>query len=435
MKEKIARCVVCVLMVVWCGVDVWGQVMTLEQMFEMAEEHNPGMVVSASAVEEAAAGVGVARGAMGPDIDVGVTLSVIGNAWIADRDFGGGMNVETPHFGNTYSIAITQMLYAGGAIRRGVEMAGLEKEMAELAHVATRQGVRLMIAGYYLDLCKLANQRTILLKNIDQTQRLVEDIEANYRAGTALKSDITRYELQLQSLRLNLTQVENAANIATRYLNTALGLPADAATEPDTAVGSRGCEEMAEEWWIELGRRSPEVMMASKGVEMAETGVAVSRAGYRPTVALRVEDKLEGPITYEVPVLDKNVNVWYAGVNVSYNLGSLYKTRRKVVEGERAARVASARLARQVSQSEADTHAAYVRLEEAKRDHATHLKSVQLAHENYEVVHYRYLNGMALITDMLDASNQQLNQELELVNSDINIVYRNIALKAVTGTL
>lgn len=435
MKEKVARCVVCALMVVWCGVDAGGQVMTLEQMFEMAEEHNPGMVVSASAVEEAAAGVGVARGAMGPDIDVGVTLSVIGDAWIADRDFGGGMNVETPHFGNTYSIAITQMLYAGGAIRSGIEMAGLEREMAELARVATRHGVRLMIAGYYLDLCKLANQRTILLKNIDQTQRLVGDIEANYRAGTALKSDITRYELQLQSLRLNLTQVENAANIATRYLNTALGLAADAATEPDTAVGSRGCEDMAEEGWIELSRRSPEVMMASKGVEMAETGVAVSKAGYRPRVALRVEDKLEGPVTYEVPVLDKNVNVWYAGVNVSYNLGSLYKTKRKVGESERAARVASARLAQRVSQSEADTHAAYVRLEEAKRDHATHLKSVQLAHENYEVVHYRYLNGMALITDMLDASNQQLNEELELVNSGINIVYRNIALKAVTGTL
>ena len=28
-------------------------------------------------------------------------------------------------------------------------------------------------------------------------------------------------------------------------------------------------------------------------------------------------------------------------------------------------------------------------------------KSVQLAHENYEVVHSRYLNGLSLVTDML----------------------------------
>lgn len=425
-----------IAMAIWsASASAQGRVMTLDEMFKIAEENNPQLVVSSSSVEEATAAVSSARTAMTPDIDINVSLSVIGNAWISDRDFSNGMNAETPHFGNTYSIAITQMLYAGGAIKRSIEIAGLQKEMAELAHVATRQGVRLMIAGYYLDLCKLANQKTILLKNIDQTQRLVDDIEANYSAGTALKSDITRYELQLQSLNLSLTQVENATNITTRYLNTALGLAPDAQTLPDTTVTSKNHDVASEEEWLKMSSKSPDVMIASKSTELAETAVSATRAGMRPSVALRVEDKLDGPITYEIPVLDKNVNFWYAGVNISYNLGCLYKQKRKVAESRIAVNTAQARLAQQTSKSEADTHAAYVKLQEAMTDHATHEKSVQLAHENYEVVHYRYLNGMALITDMLDASNQQLNAELQLANSDIDIVYRNIALKAVTGTL
>lgn len=409
--------------------------MTLDEMFATAEQNNPTLVVSANAIAEARAGVDVAKAAMTPDIDVNVSLSVLGNAWISDRDFSDGMNVETPHFGNTYSVAITQMLYAGGAIKRGVEMARLNCDMAELSHCATRQSIRLMIAGYYLDLCKLLNQKTILLKNIDQTQKLVEEIEANYAAGTALKSDITRYELQLQSLDLSYDKVVNALNVTTRYLNTALGLPADAATMPDTTVSSQGRQTIDEGGWLSLVETSPQVQMAGKGVEIAQCANEVSRAGMRPSVALRVEDKLEGPITYEVPTLDKNVNFWYAGVSVSYNLGSLYKQRRKVAASRVATVTAQARLDERRSRSRADVHAAYVSFLEAQTDLRTHQKSVQLAHENYDVIHYRYLNGMALLTDMLDASNQQLNSELLLVNSDINVVYRQLALKAATGTL
>lgn len=409
--------------------------MTLDEMFAAAEHNNPALVVSASAIAEAQAGLEVAKGAMAPDVDVNVSLSVLGNALISDRDFSNGMNVETPHFGNTYSVAITQMLYAGGAIRRGVELARLNQDMAELGHCATRQSIRLMIAGYYLDLCKLLNQKTILLKNIAQTQKLVEEIEANYEAGAALKSDITRYELQLQGLNLSYDRVANALDVTTRYLNTALGLPADAATVPDTAVSSRGWQVMAEEEWQGLVEASPQVRMAGKEVEMAMCANEVSRAGMRPTVALRIEDKLEGPITYEVPTLDKNVNFWYAGVSVSYSLGSLYKQRRKVAASRLAAATAQARLDERRSKSRADVHAAFVNFREALTDLRTHQKSVQLAHENYDVIHYRYLNGMALLTDMLDASNQQLNSELQLVNSDINVVYRQLALKAATGTL
>lgn len=409
--------------------------MTLDEMFAAAEQNNPALVVSSSAIAEARAGVDVAKAAMTPDIDINVSLSVLGNAWISDRDFSDGMNVETPHFGNTYSVAITQMLYAGGAIKRGVEMARLNHDMAELSHCATRQSIRLLIAGYYLDLCKLLNQKTILLKNIDQTQKLVEEIEANYAAGTALKSDITRYELQLQSLGLSYDKVVNALDVTTRYLNTALGLPADAATMPDTTVSSNGWQTADEEEWQELVEASPQVRMAGKALEIAQCASEVSRAGMRPAVALRIEDKLDGPITYEVPTLDRNVNFWYAGVSVSYNLGSLYKQRRKVEAASLAASTAQARLDESRSRSRADVHAAYVSFREALTDLRTHQKSVQMAHENYDVIHYRYLNGMALLTDMLDASNQQLNSELLLVNADINVVYRQLALKAATGIL
>ena len=48
---------------------------------------------------------------------------------------------------------------------------------------------------------------------------------------------------------------------------------------------------------------------------------------------------------------------------------------------------------------------------------------------------YRYLNGLSLVTDMLDASNIQLSSELELTNARIGILYQYYLLKRTIGSL
>ena len=108
-----------------------------------------------------------------------------------------------------------------------------------------------------------------------------------------------------------------------------------------------------------------------------------------PQVAVVAEDHFDGPITIEVPVIDKNFNYWFAGIGVKYSISSLYKTKRDVRRAEIQ----------------------------------TQQKSVELAAKNYNVTLSRYNNGLATITDMLDASNTKLNAEILLVDSKINLLY------------
>ena len=78
---------------------------------------------------------------------------------------------------------------------------------------------------------------------------------------------------------------------------------------------------------------------------------------------------------------------------------------------------------------------AYVKFTEAFTIYETSLKSLELASQNYDVVNYRYLNDLALITDMLDATNSKLSAELECVNAKINILFNFYALQRVAGVL
>ena len=72
---------------------------------------------------------------------------------------------------------------------------------------------------------------------------------------------------------------------------------------------------------------------------------------------------------------------------------------------------------------------------EAYEQLKTQIKSVELANQNYDVTSNRYKNDLALLTDMLDASNMKLSADLGLVNARINVVYSFYKMKYITHTL
>ena len=55
--------------------------------------------------------------------------------------------------------------------------------------------------------------------------------------------------------------------------------------------------------------------------------------------------------------------------------------------------------------------------------------------QNYRVIQNRYENGLALITDMVDAANVKLDAELALVSARINVIYNYYQLKYISNTL
>ena len=65
----------------------------------------------------------------------------------------------------------------------------------------------------------------------------------------------------------------------------------------------------------------------------------------------------------------------------------------------------------------------------------TQQKQAALADEHYQVTHNRYGQGLALLTDMLDASHTKLTADMELVNARISLLYNYYKLKYLTHTL
>ena len=411
-------------------------VLTLEQMYALADENSKALKVENAAVVEAQQGVKVAKNGYLPEIDLSLSASYLGNGCLMDRSFSNGQCVKMPHFGNNFAVQVTQLIYGGGAVSNSVALAKLKEEMADVNREATRSRIRFMLTGFYLDLYKLHNVLEVYDHNIELAKVVIEDTKARNAAGVALKNDITRYELQLKNLELARRRVENSVEILNYDLVTMLGLPVDTRILPDTTLLERSLPVEGMAYWQKLAQTEAHaVKQSALAVEMGECGEKLAHSERLPQIALVAANNFDGPITIEVPVINKNFNYWYVGVGVSFKLSSLYKANKSVKQARYRTMLSRNRQEEVAEQTSLAVQADYTKYLEAYDEVATLEKSVQLADENYAVIENRYRNDVALVTDMLDASNQLLDAELQLVNARINVIFNYYKLKNTSGNL
>ena len=419
--------------------------MTISQLFQKVEDNSKSLRTSLSGVEAAHLGIESAKSKKLPDLDASLSFSYIGNALITDRDFSNVHGLKSPHFGNNFAFQAQQVVYAGGAINAGIKLAELGKQQAEVGVKLTRQQIRFIALGQYLDLYKIDNRIKVYEKNIELTRQLIDDIKEKQTHGMALKNDITRYELQMESLKLGLTALRNNRSILNHQLCNTLGMNQDSQMNqgnqeiqiiPDATIADKTYGKEGEAYWQTAGTlNSPLLEQSSNAIRIAEQKEKIAKSDLLPKVAFVAADNFDGPILFELPPVDKNLNVWYVGVGVKYSLSSLFKSNKRIKQAAVETRQAKEAHAVQKEQLNNNVQAAYVQYQQTYVELETQRKSVELAQQNYDVMNARYLSQLALVTDMVDASNLKLNAELNEVDARINIVYAYYRMKYVAGEI
>ena len=419
--------------------------MTVDELFQLVESNSKTLRQEKISVEFAKKGIEAARSARLPELTASASVSMNGDVVMMDRDFTNAHGFAAPRWGNSLALEAQQVVYAGGAIDAGIALATLQHQQAQVDEQQRRQQQRFLALGQYLEIFKLKNREQVVRQNIDLTQRLINDIQAKHEQGMALKNDVTRYELQMETLRLNLKKLQDQRGILNHQLCNQLGIdgeiipslttdPMPEQSSPIRSLSPKG-EGSEMSWQNRALTTAPSIQKAEIGQKIASQQLRLAKSEMRPKVAMVAADNFNGPFTYDIPPIDKNFNFWYVGVGVKYPISSLFKQNKKVQQArihtrqaEQSYTVAAEQLNNQVQQAYTYYQQAFVELE-------TQQKSVQLAQQNYQVVNDRYLSQLALITDMIDASNIKLDAELKEVDARIGIIFAYYRLKYISGTL
>lgn len=430
---------------------------SLQQLYDLADKYNQQIVVSQTGLRAASEAVMAAKNAMLPNVELSASASYIGDATLMSRGFStngttdviiagiGPQKVrngrqETPHWGNSFTAQVSQVIYAGGAIRAGIRITELGEQMATLDVEKNRQEVRFLITGYYLDLYKLQNQQMVIDRNIQLTEKVIKDMEARCQQGMVLKNDITRYELQLMTLQLTKEKLKDAQSIINHQLCTTLHMADKKVIVVDTTklnqeIASLKTIANEHNWQQTASENNIGIRQANVAIQLAEQKIKTTNAASLPSLALIAEDNLFGPYTNDLIPVNANVNAWFVGIGLKYDLGSLWKNKHNINHARIHHQQSQEQLELARENVEKSVQAGYVNFLTSFKEVETQRKQVELATQNYDVVQNRYQNQLALLTDMLDASSMKLSADMALVNAQISLLYNYYKLKYISNTL
>lgn len=426
-----------VAMLLW-GSDVHSQerVIGIEELFELCDNNSHSIEMAGYTLQQAIESIDVAKSGRLPSVEVSLSASFLGNGYVLTRGFDDVTKADMPHFGNNFAIKASQVIYAGGAIDAGIRIAELSRDIAEQGLEKSRQSIRFMMLGHYLELYKLSNIAQIYKKNIEQTALQLSHIRARHREGVALSNDVTRYELLLSEQEQALDDIESNISIINYNITHTLGLDESTVIIPESGFLENVPAIYDVAYWQRLATDSnSDIRIARSGLCIQQEKERIVRAGRLPKIALVAENHLDGPITIEVPAIDRNFNYWFVGIGVSYDIGSLWKSNSRSRAEHYSTLCATENVEQAFKRSDIEVNEAFTNLRQAIERRETQEQNLRLAEDNYNIMNNRYNNGLALVTEMVDADNIRLAAELQLVNSKINIIYCYYNLLRVAGAL
>ena len=370
-----------------------------------------------------------------PSITASANAFYLGDALILDKDLSKIATVNMPHFGNTYSIQASELIYKGGLVKKSIEVSELREQLAELDLEKDEQNIKFLVMSNYLDIQRIINQKNVFVNNSKLATERLENVKKFYKQGMVTRNEIIRGELLLKNLEQGILSLDNNRASLNYQLATAIGLSPDVLIVP-TASLSREAADEGLNYYLDRARQNhPVLKYGQTGIEIANKNIEIINTDKKPTIGAFGGYDMARPVTSSLPAQDFYTNTWQAGLSISYNIDNLYKTKEKEQVGKLQLNQARNVLVLQQENLDVQTNTAYLKWQEAVQQARLNKESEELASENYKIIEANYLNQLALQADMIDATNAKLEAELQYANSEINVQYQYYNLLKTTGTL
>ncbi|MDR4954784.1 TolC family protein [Chryseobacterium sp. ES2] len=409
--------------------------MTASEVAELAVQNHQQLKVSAQNIGIAKQNTNVVKLQKLPTITASTSQFYLGDAVAIDKDFSNSTNVPMPHYGSSYAVQATQLIFKGGLVNKSIEMAGLREQLSELDLEKNKQDVKFLVISNYLDVYKIINQEEVFQNNKKLALERLKNIQKFYQQGMVTRNEVIRGELAIKNLDQGILTLTNNKKILNYNLNIALGLSSDTEIIPTENLENKE-SGIGMGYYTDLAHESnPLLKSAQKNIAVADKNIEIIKTDNAPTLAGFGGYTLQRPITTRNPVLDMYSGGWQTGVSLSYNIDTLYKTKEKVKLGELQKNQANDAMTLVQQNVDMGVNAAYTKYQEAIQQADILNDSKRLAEENYKITEAKYLNQLAVQAEMIDAQNQKLQSELDYANAEINVLYQYYNLLKSTGTL
>ena len=409
--------------------------MTIQELAESVMANNIQLKIAKSSVDVADARIGNVKTNRLPDIGADMQAMYLSDVNIYDKHWNHLQEIDIPNFGHQFNVSANQLLFAGGKINKSIQLAELSKDLSEEQLKDTDQAIKLNATQLYLNLYNLHNQLKILRENTNLAQERVDNVQAFYNEDMVSKNEVLRAEVLERQLRQSILQVQNAIEITNKNLRLFAGIEEDIIILPDISNINHQIRREDELFYREMAfNKNPQLSISNTQIAIAEKNLALTKADMYPTLAAFAGYNANRPQTGANPA-DFYSNTYQVGLNLSYNIESLYKNPKAAAIDKQLIEQSKQQKTAVRQQIEADVNEAYNNYIQAIKQKEVSLVNEEAAEENYRITKLKYDNQLVTVIEIIDASNTKLEAELQTLDDQTAIILNYVRLLRVTGQL
>ena len=315
-------------------------------------------------------------------------------------------------------------LYAGGRIRYGIESSKYLAQAVELDAENNKEEVIENTIEAYVNLYKSEVAVKLYNENLLQAGQRVKDFANLEKNGLLARNDLLKAQLQASNVELALLDARNNWELANVNMDLMLGLPESTILVSDSSIiGQNFAVSTLDDYVQSALKNRKDVEALGLRKQAADVGVRAVKGELLPSIALT-----GGYIAADVPGVLSITNAANIGLGIKYDIGSLWKTRAKVDEAEGRSKELVATQEMVIDNIRLQVNKAYLNWLGSQKKISVHLTAIEQADENYRIVKNKYTNGLATVTDLLDADFAQIQAHLNysLAKADAVITYNQL---------
>ncbi|MCB1060648.1 MAG: TolC family protein [Calditrichaeota bacterium] len=416
--------------------------LTIRDAMREASEHHPQVQAATARAKAARAQSRQAIGYRLPSVDVSESFIRTTNPAesfafqmnqerFSMTEFGNPANdPNNPDPLNTYMTRAeaTLPIFTGGMLhgrtlqaRRMARAAGLEEDH-------TRESVAMDAATAWLNLSKAREYQSLMTKSLATAETHMQRARDYFDQGMLAPSDILRAEVFVAEIKEYKTRADEQAQLAQAALNFQRGRSQDEEVVLSELVFEEPMSiEKVEAQSAALENR-PDLQAAHEKLNAGKAEVTVARSSFLPQIGIVgrydwYDDELLGDNGKSWAIMGQaKINLFHGGADVH----AVQKASLEARAGEQDVHRFEEGVKLQVRQAVSD-------MESAKLRHEAANAALASGQENLRVVEARYAQGVAQMTDLLDAQTALRELEVRELTARYDRMLAGYRIKFVTG--
>lgn len=413
------------------------QTVPLKDAVELALKNNSSLRLSNDRVHQAEARVRQTKDRalphLGAQVQVG-RLSVVAPfaltmAGASEPAF--ELPVET--FWSTIgTVGAEKEIFTGFAEKTAEKSAELLVEASRLDAEKDQQDLEYNVVAAYYNIFKIIRSRQILDENTRLLDRKERDVQSLLRNGVLTSNELIKIQLQKSNLALARVDVDKARETALYNLATLIGLDQPIAIDTVVVLDSRLVETLDALQQQAAGSRL-ELKASTVRRDVANTGIKLVKSGYLPRLSASASYIYLNPNKNVFPENHSYLQAVNLGVTAAYNVSSLYASKGKMQEAKVNVEQAEHLIQVQQDQIRTEVVGQYNTYQSATEKIAVARQALELARRSYQLTDSKFRNGLLLSSDLLEAQNQLLQSQLNLLTAEVDAQLAYYKVRKVTG--